>query len=467
MLMRARLAILFFLAAFGTVAQENTLTIDLAKKGAPLNIDHFALGQGGLSDDSIWNDRVPEIRALHPRLIRLFIQEYFDLMPALDQYNWAKLDIVVDMIRATGATPLMNIAFKPRVLFPKVDDTVTDPTDYNAWEKLIVAMVTHYKTRGSEVKYWEIANEPDIGESGGCPYKFTPEGYARYYSHTALAIRKADPEAKIGGPALANPNSEILPTLLIACQRDHLPLDFVSWHIYSNDPAAIRATIDRKHEQLRAFPSLHPETILDEWNMSLRNSEVDPRFQPAFVVETAWQMFDGGLDYSCYYHIRDYHVQLDQFLPFMSRRGAVFMAWWWNRKPQYDGLFDYQNHVRPAYFTFLLLARLTGQRLDVTSSGKRLHGLATWDPDLDKYSVLFWNYSPETLQSKVVLNGSDLDLTAAPEKLDALAPSDDENIRVKPLPEIQLAARQAEYPLTVEPYGIFFLELTPKVAGKP
>jgi hypothetical protein len=465
--MRAHLSILFLLASYPALAQEITLTIDLAKKGAPLNIDHFALGQGGLSDDLIWGDRIPEIRALHPRLIRLFIQEYFDLMPAPNQYNWTKLDAAVDMIRATGATPLMNIAFKPRVLFPNIDESVTDPTDYDAWEKLISAMVAHYRERGSEVKYWEIANEPDIGESGGCPYKFTPEGYARYYSHTALAIRKADPEAKIGGPALANPNSEILPALLTACQHDHLPLDFVSWHIYDNNPAAIRATIDRKHEQLRAFPSLHPETILDEWNMSLRNSEVDPRFQPAFVAETAWQMFDGGLDYSCYYHIRDYHVQLDQFLPFMSRHGAVFMAWWWNRKPQYDGLFDYQNHVRPAYFTFLLLARLTGQRLDVTSSDKRVHGLATWDPDLNKYSVLFWNYSPGTLQTKVILNGSDLALTAAPEKLDALAPSDDENIRVKPLPEIELAAHQAEYPVTLEPYGIFFWELTPKAAGKP
>ena len=464
--MPARFASLFLLICFAAIGQEVTLTIDLAKKGAALGIDHFALGQGGLSDDSIWGDRIPEVRALHPRLIRLFIQEYFDLMPAADQYNWAKLDPAVDMIRATGATPLMTIAFKPRVLFPKIDDTITDPTDYASWEKLISAMVAHYKARGSQIKYWEIGNEPDLGEPGGCPYKFTPEGYARYYSHTAKAIREADPEAKVGGPALANPDSAILPALLTACDRDHLPLDFVSWHIYNNDPKAIRATIDRKHEQLRTSPSLHPETILDEWNMSLRNSEVDPRFQPAFIAETAWQMVEGGLDYSCYYHIRDYHVQLDQFLPFMSRHGAVFMAWWWNRKPQYDGLFDYQNYVRPSYFTFLLLHRLTGQRLDVASSDQRVHGLATWDPDLQKYSVLFWNFSPETLSTKIVLKGADSDITAAPEKLDALASSDDENMRVKPLPEFPLSAQQAEYPLTFEPYGIYFWELTPKTAGK-
>jgi Glycosyl hydrolases family 39 len=460
--MYAILLALLALTSLPALAQSVTIQINLSNVGKPLVMDRFGLGQGGLSSDSIWGDRVPEVRALHPRLIRLFIQEYFDVMPALDQYNWSKLDAAVDTIRATGATPLMNIAIKPRLLFPKIDETVTDPTDYAAWERLITAMVAHYKTTGSMIQYWEVANEPDIGESGGCPYKFTPEGYARYYAHTAAAIRKADPDAKVGGPALANPGSDLLPELLRVCQRDKLQLDFVSWHIYSDNPQAIRATIDRKKEQLRPFESLHPELILDEWNMSLKNTEVDPRFQPAFVAETIWQMFEGGLDYSCYYHIRDYHVRLDEFLPFMSRQGAVDMAWWWNRKPQYDGLFDYQNHVRPAYFTFLLLSRLTGQRVDLTTSNEHVHGLATWDPDLKRYSILFWNFSAQSVSTQIHLTGSDAELSVAPEKLDAIAPSDDENIRVKPFPEFQLPAHDADHALTLEPYSIFFWELTPK-----
>jgi hypothetical protein len=212
----------------------------------------------------------------------------------------------------------MTIAFKPKALFPKIDDTVTDPTDYAVWDDLIAAMVGHYKERGSGIVYWEIANEPDIGESGGCPYRFTPEGYVRYYRHTAAAIRRADPSAKVGGPALANPESPILPALLKAAQSDHLPLDFISWHIYNSDPLKIRATIDRKMELLKQFPDLHPETFLDEWNMALMHPPSDPAFQPSFIAETAWQMKDGGLDYSCYYHIRDYHVRHDSFGRFMS-----------------------------------------------------------------------------------------------------------------------------------------------------
>src|SRR3954469_12885835 len=125
--MRARFVLILLACSVAARGQEVTLKVDLANPGNPLNIDHFSLGQGGLSDDSIWGDRIPEIRALHPRLIRLFIQEYFDVMPDRDHFNWTKLDRAVDIITSAGATPLMNIAIKPRLLFPKVDDPITDP----------------------------------------------------------------------------------------------------------------------------------------------------------------------------------------------------------------------------------------------------------------------------------------------------------------------------------------------------
>ena len=136
----------------------------------------------------MWADRVSEIRDLHPRVIRLFIQEYFDLLPEHGHYHWQTLDESVDLIRKTGATPLMNIDFKPKVLYPTVDEKIVDPTSYEEWDQLIYNMVRHYKERGSGIRYWEVSNEPDIGENGGCPYLFTPENYTRYYQHTVGAV---------------------------------------------------------------------------------------------------------------------------------------------------------------------------------------------------------------------------------------------------------------------------------------
>lgn len=436
--------------------QVTEVRLDLAKELGPLNIEQFALGQGGLAPEPIFDNRIPEIRALRPKVIRLFIQEYFDVLPAADKYDWSKLDRAVDTILKTGATPLMCIAIKPKLLFPKIDDTVTDPNDYGAWGRLIYSMVLHYKQRGSSIQYWEIANEPDIGENGGCPYRFTPEGYARYYEHTSQAIRRADSAAKVGGPALANPESPILPALLKTVEAKHLPLDFISWHIYSSDPLKIRATIEAKKVLLQQFPSLHPETFLDEWNMSLGNPSTDVRFQPCFIAETALQMKDGGLNYSCYYHIRDFHVPQDNFARFMSPKGTVEMTRWWNRTPQYDGLFDFQDHVRPAYFTFLLLARLTGQRLDLSSSTDTVHGLAAFDSDFATYDVLLWNYSPNPASVSFNIAGLPKPLTAHRVHLDATAASDDENIRLRPLPALRLKPGDGPISLELEPFEVTF-----------
>lgn len=452
-----RIPFVLLAAASIVVAQQAAdVRIDLSKPQAALEIDRIALGQGGLSPEPIWPDRIPEIRALRPRVIRLFIQEYFDVLPAAGKYDWSKLDQSVDTILKTGATPLMCIAMKPKVLFPKIDESITDPNDYPAWEQLIYHMVLHYKQRGSDIRYWEIANEPDIGENGGCPYLFTPEGYARYYEHTARAIRHASPSAKVGGPALADPDSQILPFLLKTVDAKRLPLDFVSWHIYSSDPLKIRSTIERKKELLQKFPNLHPETFLDEWNMSLSHPSNDPRFQPCFVAETAWQMKEGGLNYSCYYHIRDFHVPEKNFARFMSPRGNIAMARWWNRMPQYDGLFDYQNHMRPAYFTFLLLSRLTGQRITVSSSTETVHGLGAFDPDFATYDILIWNYSEKPARAIVTINGLSGALTADRVYLDATAPSDDENVRLHPLTTLHLKQGDAPISVDLEPYGLTF-----------
>lgn len=433
--------------------------VDLAARLGPLEIDRFALGQGGLSEEPMWADRMAEIRALKPRLIRLFLQEYFDLLPAPDRYHWTTLDASVDLILKTGAKPLMCIAFKPRVLYPKIDQNIVEPTSWEAWEKLIYAMVRRYKERGAGIRYWEVSNEPDIGENGGCPYRFTPENYLRYYQHTVAAILRADPEARVGGPALANPESPILPALLDFCSANKIPLHFISWHIYNNDPLRIRATIDSKKALLKKYPSLKPETILNEWNMSLREPPLDPRFQPCFVAEVAWQMMEAGLDYSCYYHIRDWHVTTETFAKFMSPAGTALMTRWWNRMPQLDGLFDYQNRVRPVYFTFKLLSRLAGERLRLESSDPAVHGFATHDPLLQSYNVMLWNFSQAPARLSVTVEGAAENLTARRVLLDAVAPSDDENIRLKPLDPLVVNQGTTQLSADLDTYGITFWTL--------
>ena len=453
--------LLLMTAALVAHSQNRTVPFRLNLKDTtgPMEMDRFALGQGGLSEDPMWADRAAEIRDLHPRVIRLFIQEYFDLLPGHGRYHWEKLDESVDLIQKTGATPLMNIDFKPKILYPTVDEKIVDPTSYEEWEQLIYQMVLHYKERGSKIRYWEVSNEPDIGENGGCPYLFTPENYTRYYQHTVAAVMRADPGARVGGPALAYSGSPILPALLSFCESGKAPLHFVSWHIYNSDPAKIRATIDHVKELVAKYPTLHPETFLNEWNIALRDPPTDPQYQPCFITETAYQMKAGGLDYSCYYHIKDYHVELEHFAQFMSPVGAGLMARWWNRSSQWDGLFDFQNRVRPSYFAFKLLARLTGERVRLDSGDSSVHAFATWDPKLLTYNVLVWNYSTRPAQVDLAVEGASSDLTLRQLFLDAAAPTDDENSRLRPLPAQHLKAADMHIKVDLGSYGISFLAL--------
>jgi hypothetical protein len=459
--MRLLLLMVAVLTAAQAQPRSATVRVDFAQRSGTLDVQRIALGQGGLSWEPMWEDRMAEIRALRPRLIRLFLQEYFDLLPAPGKYQFDKLDRNVALILKTGATPLMAIAFKPRALFPVIDQDIVEPNDWPQWEDLVYALVKHYKDRGAGIRYWEVGNEPDIGEDGGCPYRFKPDSYVRYYQHTAAAVLRADPDARVGGPALANVRSSILPALVDAAAAGRAPLHFVSWHIYSSEPLRIRETIDYAKGILAKHPALRVETFLDEWNMSLSNPVRDPRFQPAYVLETAWQMLDAGLDYSCYYHIRDYYVDREKFAEFMSPGGAAFMARWWNRMPQYDGIFDYQNTVRPAYYSFKLLSRLTGERLRLESDDSAVRGYFTYDPLYRTHNLLIWNFSPQPV--RLVIEGSWVPgrLLMRPELLDALAPSYDENARLRPLDPVRIDAADLRTQVELDAYGIAFWSFEP------
>jgi hypothetical protein len=329
----------------------------------PMLMERMALGQGGLSEEPMFADRLTEIRALKPGIIRLFVQEYYNLLPERGQY------------------------------------------------------------------------------------------------HFTAAILRADPDARIGGPALASVQSPILPALLDACATKHIPLHFVSWHLYSSSPAAIRSTIDYVHGLLKKHPELRPETFIDEWNVDLFNPPPDRRYQPCYVAETIWQMKDVGLDWSCYYHIRDCYVSYETFSKYFSANGSAFMTRWWNRQSQFDGLFDYQNQVRPAYFAFKLLSRMAGERLRVRSTSDRVHGFATHDLQLQMHNVMLWNFSREPAHVDMSLEALPKEMRARHITLDAADPGVEENQRLRPEPLQALKAGDQKLSLKLEPWAIHYWSL--------
>ncbi|WP_432710538.1 GH39 family glycosyl hydrolase [Pedobacter sp.] len=404
--------------------------------------------------------RISEIKILKPGIIRLFVSEYYDVLSADGKkYNFETLDKMVDDIRKTGAKPFMSFCLKPKFFYPVIDQDIVEPNDYKKWERFVYNVVKHYKDRNSGIVHWEVGNEVDIGEDGGTPYRFKPEAYATYYKHTVAAIRKADPEAKVGGPALSWYKSPILPELLRRSSAEKLPLDFVSFHTYHNSPTAIREQIRYVKALIAEYPSLRPETIINEWNMDLFNPPLDPRFQPCYVAESIWQMKDAGLDWSAYYQIRDWYVSYDTFEKVFSKKGAAFMTRWWNRQAQFSGLIDYQNQLRPAYFTFKLLSRMAGNKMEMNSSDDKVHGFATHDPQLDMHNMMLWNFSDQPKTISINLENFPKDMRIRHITLDATGSGMEENQRLRPAPFVNLKKGSHTLTIKLEPWAVHYWSL--------
>jgi hypothetical protein len=165
-------------------------------------------------------------------------------------------------------------------------------------------------------------------------------------------------------------------------------------------------------------------------------------------------MKEAGLDLSCYYHIRDFHVSYETFSRIMSPGGTAFMTRWWNRAPQYDGLFDFEDAMRPAYFSFKLLARLQGERLRLVSTHPAVHGFLAHDGRLGLHDLILWNYSGTPVQIDLVLEGLPKDMKVRAVALDAAAAGAGEDSRLRHLPVVEWKKDAGRIPVDLEPWAV-------------
>ena len=76
------------------------------------------IGHGAVNSLPLPEKVIQGTSKLKPRLMRVFLQEYFDIYPAHGVFNWTKLDAYMDSFARTGTKLLATINFKPLVLFP-------------------------------------------------------------------------------------------------------------------------------------------------------------------------------------------------------------------------------------------------------------------------------------------------------------------------------------------------------------
>jgi len=153
-----------------------------------------------------------------------------------------------------GATPFVEIGFMPEALsthpepyrhhWPKDELYVGwtyPPKDYGKWAQLVHQWVMHCISRyGKDAVAswnWEVWNEPNIGYWHG-----TPEEYDKLYDYAVDAVKRALPEAHVGGPATTGPADEKAAAFLrqflqhcaegknFATGKAGAPLEFITFH---------------------------------------------------------------------------------------------------------------------------------------------------------------------------------------------------------------------------------------------
>jgi hypothetical protein len=155
-------------------------------------------------------------------------------------YSFFNADRIWDFLLSIGMRPFVELSFMPEILASgpetvfRFRGNVTPPADYDAWATLIRKLVGHWVDRYGigEVCQWffEVWNEPNLPAF----WTGTQDDYFTLYGHTAQAIKSVGASLRVGGPATAM--TAWIAELLDYCEKNRLPADFISTHIYPTDP---------------------------------------------------------------------------------------------------------------------------------------------------------------------------------------------------------------------------------------
>jgi len=145
------------------------------------------------------------------------------------------------------------------------------PDDFSKWARVCEHIIMHYNEGWNNgfrygLTYWEIWNEPDLIYLGlHTMWQGTEEEFFDLYRTAAVYLKKRFPDVKIGGYGAARTKVDFFEHFLQTASRENLPLDFFTWHRYTNEVEDIVSQADRVRVMLDQYGFTETESILDEW----------------------------------------------------------------------------------------------------------------------------------------------------------------------------------------------------------
>lgn len=194
-------------------------------------------------------------------------------------YNFTESDRVFAAILAGGFEPYLRLgdSWNNGKGYPPANPRA--PTNPENWAQAAVEVTRHYlemsHQAGIQMRYVEIWNEPD----GSKFWDGTRDEFYSLFDATARALKQEFPDLLVGGPgftpagALSQKGQTFVRGLLDYAREHQTPLDFFSWHMYSNDPQDYfdAAQFYRGELDSRGFTSVPMHVT--EWNTDARGRD--------------------------------------------------------------------------------------------------------------------------------------------------------------------------------------------------
>ncbi len=353
-------------------------------------------------------------------------------------YDWTIVDHIFDTYIQAHARPFVEIGFMPQALSSKPDPYHSTwipgaankdypagwsypPKDFNKWSELIYHWAQHcsekYGKDQAESWYWEVWNEPNIFYWQG-----TQEEYFKLYDYAVRGVKRALPNARVGGPASTGPANEqaadFLTAFLNHCTQGTnyatggkgAPLDFVSYHAKGSPQVInghVRMGIARNLQDvdsglriLSGYPKLR--------NLPVILSESDPEGCAACSAQIYPQnAYRNGPLYASYTAAAMKAIIELSAKNRVNVEGMLTWAFQFEGQHYFDGFRSLATNGvdKPVLNFFRMVGLMRGNRVEATSSGSipldsMLAKGASENADVDVLatrddrviSIMIWNY---------------------------------------------------------------------------
>ncbi len=300
-----------------------------------------------------------------------FIFPNFDADPYDENsYDFACTDEYLRVIALSGAETFYRLGSKIEHGVKKYN--TLPPKDFNKWAVICEHIIKHYNEGWANgfaynLTYWEIWNEPDLDPDDSANKRTwggTAKQFYELYCITANHLKEKFPRLKIGGPSLANYRDWWVDEFLQRLTKDEkrVPLDFFSWHIYTNEPQKVVTRANAVRQKLNAYGYTRTESICNEWNY-VRGWEGDSFLHSLRAVAN-----EKGAAFTAAVMCLGQEACIDMLMYYDARPYSGFNGLW---KPNtYDRLKGYYP-----FYCFNKLYRL-GESVSTVAEGEHLYACA-------------------------------------------------------------------------------------------